>query len=93
MVRAASGSVRLALGTLLAHAVLMVGAVVMVMPMLWMLATSFKPPTEIAIWPPVFLPQRADLRATTPARSRPRRSGASSSTAWHLARLPPPRSR
>ena len=42
---------------LLAHAVLMLGAVVMVLPMIWMLVTSFKPPTEIAIWPPVFLPR------------------------------------
>ena len=41
---------------LLAHAVLMAGTVVMVLPMLWMLVTSFKPPTEIAIWPPDFLP-------------------------------------
>jgi len=45
------------LPTLLAHAVLMAGAVVMVLPMIWMLVTSFKPPTEIAIWPPVFLPR------------------------------------
>ncbi|HEX3346508.1 MAG TPA: carbohydrate ABC transporter permease [Acetobacteraceae bacterium] len=42
---------------LLAHAVLMLGAVVMVLPMIWMVVTSFKPPTEIAIWPPVFLPR------------------------------------
>jgi multiple sugar transport system permease protein len=44
------------LGLMLAHAVLMLGAAVMVMPMLWMLATSFKPPSEVALWPPVFLP-------------------------------------
>jgi multiple sugar transport system permease protein len=42
---------------LFAHAVLMAGAVVMVLPMVWMLVTSFKPATEIAIWPPVFLPR------------------------------------
>ena len=39
------------------HAVLMAGAVFMVLPMLWMLATSFKPPTEIVVWPPRLLPE------------------------------------
>ena len=48
---------RLSLWHLLAHVVLMAGAVVMVLPMLWMLVTSFKPPTEIAVWPPMFLPR------------------------------------
>jgi multiple sugar transport system permease protein len=38
------------------HAILMLGAVVMVLPMLWMLMTSFKPPTEVELWPPKFLP-------------------------------------
>jgi oligopeptidase A len=46
---------RLSVG--LAHAVLMAGAVLMVLPMLWMLATSFKPPAEISVWPPQWLPQ------------------------------------
>lgn len=45
------------IGTLAAHVVLMAGALVMVMPMLWMVATSLKSPSEIAIWPPVFLPR------------------------------------
>lgn len=45
------------IGVLAVHGVLMVGALVMVMPMLWMLATAFKPAPEIALWPPVFLPQ------------------------------------
>jgi multiple sugar transport system permease protein len=40
-----------------AHTVLMAGALVMVMPMIWMLVTSLKPPAEIALWPPVFWPQ------------------------------------
>jgi len=39
-----------------AHAVLLIGAFFMVLPMLWMLSTSFKPPTEIAVWPPRLLP-------------------------------------
>jgi len=44
------------LGIALAHVILMAGAVLMVLPMLWMLATSFKPPAEIAVWPPRWLP-------------------------------------
>lgn len=48
------------LGVLL-HVVLMLGAVVMVMPMLWMLATSLKPASEIAKWPPRILPQAPTL--------------------------------
>ena len=49
------------LRTALVHAVLMAGAIFMVLPMLWMVATSFKPPTEIAIWPPELLPRAPTL--------------------------------
>jgi multiple sugar transport system permease protein len=45
------------IGRFAVHAVLMTGSLLMVMPMLWMIATSLKPPTEIALWPPHFLPQ------------------------------------
>ena len=45
------------IGLYACHAVLMLGALVMVMPMLWMLVTAFKSAAEIAIWPPVFLPK------------------------------------
>jgi multiple sugar transport system permease protein len=45
------------LGVALVHCILMAGALLMVLPMLWMLATSFKPPTEIDIWPPQWLPR------------------------------------
>jgi multiple sugar transport system permease protein len=38
------------------HAVLALGAILMILPMLWMLSTSFKPPAEIPIWPPHLLP-------------------------------------
>jgi multiple sugar transport system permease protein len=41
---------------------LMLGALVMVMPMLWMVATSLKPPSEIALWPPVFFPRAPSLQ-------------------------------
>jgi len=43
--------------TFLAHAILLLGAIIMVLPMVWMLATSFKPAPEIAVWPPILLPQ------------------------------------
>jgi multiple sugar transport system permease protein len=49
------------LRTLLVHTVLMAGAIFMVLPMLWMVGTSFKPPTEIAIWPPELLPRAPTL--------------------------------
>ena len=45
----------------LAHAILLLGAIFMVLPMFWMLATSFKPAPEIAVWPPILLPQAPTL--------------------------------
>jgi multiple sugar transport system permease protein len=45
------------LSALLIHAILTLGAVFMLLPMLWMLATSFKLPGEIAVWPPHLLPR------------------------------------
>lgn len=45
----------------LAHAVLAVGALFMVLPMVWMLSTSFKPPAEIPLWPPHLLPRAPTL--------------------------------
>ncbi|HTS91900.1 MAG TPA: carbohydrate ABC transporter permease [Stellaceae bacterium] len=47
--------------TALAHAILFLGAIIMVLPMLWMLVTSFKPAPEIAVWPPIWLPQHPTL--------------------------------
>jgi len=49
------------LTALLIHAVLSLGAVFMLLPMLWMLATSFKLPGEIAVWPPHLLPATPTL--------------------------------
>src|SRR5947209_321278 len=43
------------------HAVLRLGAVLMILPMLWMVATSLKSNAEIAVWPPHFLPQSPTL--------------------------------
>src|SRR5438132_11067778 len=45
----------------LAHALLALGAVFMILPMLWMLSTSFKAPPEIPLWPPHLLPQAPTL--------------------------------
>jgi multiple sugar transport system permease protein len=45
----------------LAHAILLLGGIFMVLPMIWMLLTSFKPAPEIAVWPPVWLPQAPTL--------------------------------
>ncbi len=46
---------------MLVHGILGFGAVFMLLPMLWMLATSFKPPAEIAVWPPRLLPHAPTL--------------------------------
>jgi multiple sugar transport system permease protein len=46
---------------LLVHFALMSGAVFMVLPILWMVVSAFKPPAEIIVWPPVILPQEPTL--------------------------------
>jgi multiple sugar transport system permease protein len=48
-------------GGLVIHVVLILGAGFMLLPMLWMLATSFKVPGEIAVWPPHLLPEAPTL--------------------------------
>src|SRR4051794_34284942 len=45
----------------LVHAILLLGGVLMVLPMIWMVATSFKTPAEIAEWPPHLLPRAPTL--------------------------------
>jgi len=47
--------------TLLAHGMLCLGAAFMVLPILWMAATSFKPATEVSVWPPQLLPNAPTL--------------------------------
>ena len=59
MVRGRRKSLGAHILTGIAHAILFFGGVVMVLPMIWMLLTSFKPAPEIAVWPPVWLPQAA----------------------------------
>ena len=41
--------------------ILTFGAVVMVIPFLWMVSTAFKTPEELNIWPPAFIPQSFNL--------------------------------
>jgi multiple sugar transport system permease protein len=48
-------------GSVLTHLVLVVGSVVMIFPVLWMVSTSFKPPTEVLVWPPTLLPRAPTL--------------------------------
>ena len=48
-------------GGVVIHVVLILGVGFMLLPMLWMLATSFKPPGEIAVWPPQLLPNAPTL--------------------------------
>jgi multiple sugar transport system permease protein len=42
---------------ILKHGFLLFGAVVMVLPFVWMLSTSLKPPSEVLSWPPKFMPK------------------------------------
>ena len=49
------------IGAVVIHAILIAGAVFMLLPMIWMLATSFKPGSEIIVWPPRLLPQMPTL--------------------------------
>jgi multiple sugar transport system permease protein len=43
------------------HIILIIGAGLMLLPFIWMFATSFKPPTEIVAWPPTFIPTHPTL--------------------------------
>ena len=45
-------------GKILVQMVLILGAVSMLLPFIWMLATSFKPPEEVITWPPSFIPRK-----------------------------------
>jgi multiple sugar transport system permease protein len=45
----------------LIHVILFLGAAFMVLPLVWMFATSFKPPSEVSVWPPQILPDAPTL--------------------------------
>ena len=57
MVRRRGKSIGARILTGIAHAILLFGGIIMVLPMIWMVLTSFKPAPEIAVWPPVWLPE------------------------------------
>lgn len=44
-------------GEIVVHLVLALGAVTMLLPFIWMLSTSVKPPAEVITWPPQFIPR------------------------------------
>lgn len=48
-------------GAVVVHLILIAGAGFMLLPMLWMVATSFKLAGEIAVWPPHLLPKAPTL--------------------------------
>lgn len=48
---------RISAATVCKHAVLLLGCVVMVLPFVWMLSTSLKPPSEVLSWPPRLVPK------------------------------------
>ena len=52
---------RISVFTILKHILLLLGAVVMIMPFIWMLSTSLKPPAEVLSWPPKFIPSHVTL--------------------------------
>ena len=48
-------------GAVVVHVILIAGAGFMLLPMLWMVVTSFKLAGEIAVWPPHLLPKAPTL--------------------------------
>mgnify|MGYP001377146560 CR=1 FL=1 len=47
--------------TALKFFLLIIGALIMIVPILWMISTSFKLPTELNIWPPPLMPKQFKL--------------------------------
>lgn len=52
---------RVSPGVMLIYALLLIGALVMLFPVLWMAMSTFKPEAEISAYPPSFLPKRFTL--------------------------------
>lgn len=44
-------------GTILTYTALSLGAIVLMLPFLWMLSASFKPPSQILVYPPQLIPK------------------------------------
>jgi multiple sugar transport system permease protein len=45
--------------------ILMIGAIIMVIPFLWMVGTAFKTSTEVNAWPPTFIPKQFNFNNFT----------------------------
>ena len=65
-----ASSRRPSLQDLLAYAVLVAGAAIMFLPVLWLAVSSLKPAPELYTIPPAFLPQEVTLRNYTEALER-----------------------
>jgi len=48
-------------GRIITWTILILLSVIMVLPFLWMISTSFKPPTEVIAWPPNMIPSNPTL--------------------------------
>ena len=46
---------------LLIHLILLTGVTIMILPFLYMVGTSFKPPPEVIAWPPTLIPRNPTL--------------------------------
>ena len=44
------------------HAILLIGAFIMLLPFIWMVSTSFKPSSEIYVFPPRWIPKNPTLK-------------------------------
>ncbi|RKX48747.1 MAG: carbohydrate ABC transporter permease, partial [Thermotoga sp.] len=44
------------------HAILLIGAFTMLLPFIWMVSTSFKPSSEIYVFPPRWIPKNPTLK-------------------------------
>lgn len=47
---------KLSAGRIMKHSILLLTSVVMILPFIWMLSTSLKPPSEVLSWPPKLIP-------------------------------------
>ena len=64
MIRLRFGSkpvIKIRVSSLVLHAALIIGALVMLFPVAWMFVSAFKPVSEIAAYPPTFLPKQPTL--------------------------------
>ena len=52
---------KIVLSSLIKHIVLLVVAIIMVTPFIWMFSTSFKPEVEVLVWPPKLLPENPTI--------------------------------